>query len=51
MNYHSIIIVTNTKGGKASVEEHLRETDAIPEHMKQRIQVVLFELRVPMFRR
>jgi hypothetical protein len=51
MNYHSIIIVTNTKGGKASVEEHLRETDAIPEHMKQRIQVVLFELRVPIFRR
>lgn len=51
MNYHSIIIVTNTKGGKASVEEHLRNTDAIPEQWKQKIQVVLFELRVPLFRR
>lgn len=51
MNYHSIIIVTNTKGGKASVEEHLRDTDEIPENLKLKIQVVLFELRVPMFRK
>jgi hypothetical protein len=51
MNYHSIIIVTNTKGGKASVEEHLRDTDEIPENLKLKIQVALFELRVPMFRK
>jgi hypothetical protein len=51
MNYHTIIIVTNTKSGKASVESHTRDSDEIPEEWKERIQVVLFEMRVPMFRR
>jgi len=51
MNYHSIIIVTNTKSGKASVESHVRESDEIPEQWKERIQVVPFEMRLPMFRR
>jgi len=49
--YDHIIIITNTSTGKTSVENHLRDSDEISGTWKERIEVVLFEMRIPMFKR
>ena len=51
MGFDRIIIVTNTNAGKTSVENHLRDSDEISGTWKEKIEVVLFEMRIPMFKR
>lgn len=51
MGYHTIIIIANTRGGKEATERHIRESDEIPEGLKERIHTILWELRFPIFRR
>jgi hypothetical protein len=51
MGYDRIIIVTNTSGGKAAVENHLRDSDEISGTWKEKIEIVLFEMRLPAFKR